>query len=182
MIAQLSALDAERPSRAAPRRGSGRIWPVIIISLMIMNAGIVATTVYLAVSDKSVATEPDYYAKAIDFGSTIRQREASNRLGWKTAPMLRAAIDGRSVELVISLFDREGRPINDAAVSAVAFANVRAGDRQTIALNSVDRATGAYSAPIRIDRPGVWNIRMTAVRGDDTFVHDTDLLVPDLLR
>lgn len=181
MIAQLSSLDGKQPSRDVPRRGSGRVWPVIIISFMTMNATIVAITVYLAVSDRSVATEPDYYAKAIGFGSTIRQREASNRLGWEADPLLRATIDGRSVELVIFLRDREGRPINDAAVSAVAFANVRAGERQAIVLKSVDPDTGGYSALIRIDRSGVWNIRMTATRGEDTFLRDTDLLVPDIL-
>ena len=175
----LNGTPLPAPSVAKP---AGRIWPAIIVSLLSMNACIVAITVYFATSDKSVATEPDYYAKAVDFGNAIEQRTANARLGWSAHPTLRASHDGRTMELAIALADREGSPIADAAVSAVVFASARAGQRQSLALSATDPASGVYLAPLSIDRSGVWNIRINAARGRETFTRETDLLVPELPR
>lgn len=175
-------LNGEQTPAPAKARSTGRIWLVIIVSLLLMNATIVAITVYYATSDKSVVTEPDYYAKAVDFESVIKQRETSALLGWSAAPSLRAAIDGRTMELVITLADREGQPLSGASVSAVAFANTRAGQRQPLTLTSVDQASNKYASPIMIDRSGVWNIRITATRDGKNFTRDAELLVPKLSR
>jgi nitrogen fixation protein FixH len=176
------SLNGTHKAAGTVRPRSGRWWPMLIVSLLGMNASIVGVTVYFAFSDKSAATEPDYYAKALDFDSTIRQREASARLGWTAAPMLRATKDGKSMELAITLVDREDRPVTGATVSAIAFASARSGQRQAISLVAVDSLSGVYAAPLGIDRSGRWNIRITATRGGDTFMRETDLLVPELSR
>src|SRR6185369_16443836 len=111
----------------------------------------------LATSDKSFVTEPDYYAKAVDFDSTKLRRQASERLGWTAAASLHVAATTRTTVLVIVLRDRDGQPIRGAGVDVVAFANTRAGDRQNLKLAGSADAPGLYSSPIRVDRPGLWN-------------------------
>lgn len=160
----------------APVRRS-KIWPGMIFALIGLNMTIVGFTIYFATADRSVATEPDYYAKALNYDAEIKLREASRALGWTASAGLRPAADQRGMDLTIALADREGKPIEGAQVSAVVFANVRSGNRQTLTL-SQDSSASVYAAPVRIDRSGVWHVRVSAVRGDQTFARETDLLVP----
>lgn len=182
MTSPAISLNGTRAAASAKALGSGRIWPAIIVSLLLMNASIVAVTVCYATSDRSVVTEPDYYAKAIDFDRVIRQRETSTRLGWSALPSLRAARDGRTMELVITLADRSGQPLAGSSVSAIAFPNTGSGQRQALILTAAGSASGTYAAPIRIDRSGVWNIRITATHDGETFAREAELLVPKLFH
>lgn len=166
-------VDQARPS-------GGHLWPMLIVGLLCLNATIVGATVYFATSDESVATEPDYYAKALRYEDTIRQRGINEQLGWRISPTLRAAADGRSMELAAELIGRDGRPIADARIEAVAFASVRSRARQSLALKSLPTHAGEYAAPIRIDRSGQWCFRFTATRDGQTFTSETTLLVPEL--
>jgi hypothetical protein len=162
-----------------PAHGSGRIWPAIIISFLCLNAAIVAITVYFAISDKSVATEPDYYAKALDYNETLRQRETNERLGWHLSPALRPTPDGRSMELAITLTDRIGAPLTGAAFDVIAFAGLRSGQRQHLTPRPTNTPAGEYTAPIRIDTPGEWCFRISATVGPDTFANEARLIVPN---
>jgi len=169
-------------SRAAKPRSSGRVWILMILGLISINVVIVGVTVYFALSDKSVAVEPDYYAKAVRFDQTMRQREASAKLGWSADPSLRPSPDGRSMQLAIAITNRGGQPVEGALVQAEAFASARAARRQELTLAPAADQPGVYLADVIIDRPGLWRIRIAVRRGEEFFVRDTDLIVPDLLR
>lgn len=158
------------------RRNSGRVWPMLIVGLILMNMGIVAITIYAATRDPSVATEPDYYAKALNFNETIRQREINAQLGWSADCSITAT--ERNTELSVDLRDRAGRPITGATVSAVAFASARSGQRQTLTLASSRDTPGVYAAPIRIERAGLWIVRVSVRHADGVFTHDTELMIP----
>lgn len=160
----------------APVRRS-KIWPGMIFALIGLNMTIVGFTIYFATADRSVATEPDYYAKALNYDAEIKLREASRALGWTASAALRPAADQRGMDLTITLADHEGKPIDGAQVSAVVFANVRSGNRQKLKLVQ-DSSASVYAAPVRIDRSGIWHVRVSAVRGDQAFARETDLLVP----
>ncbi len=178
-----AAIPSVSPSVGAPaRRGTGRIWPLLIVALIAMNASIVGITVYFATSDKSGSVEPDYYAQALKYGDTIRQRATSAALGWTAEPSLRAAAGGRTMDLVIALEDRSGHPIDGAIIHVMAFASARASDRQSLTLGPDGVNTGQYVSLIRIDRSGLWCLRITVQRGADTFSRQTDLLIPDQPR
>lgn len=140
----------------------GALWPAAIVGLIGLNASIVGITVYLATSDPSVAVEPRYYEKALAWDETARLRDASARLGWK------AAVGVHGDRLVVRLSDAAGAPVTGAAVSVVTFADARSGDRQELALS--ERGTGEYEGPMSVSRPGLWQFRVRAGRGADTFV------------
>jgi nitrogen fixation protein FixH len=164
---------------------SGRLpkfWPGIIFGLIGLNMCIVAVTVFYATRDPSVATEPDYYAKALHYDQTIMQREANTKLGWSAMPTLEANADRSAMNLVVILADTKDQPVPGAHVTAVAFASARSGQRQALSLVPVEGQAGKYAAPVSIDRPGVWELRITALRGDDTFTRETNLMVPGLTK
>lgn len=168
---------------ASPRRQSkGRRWPAMIFALIGMNMCIVAITVIAATRDPSVATEPEYYSKAVHFDDTIRQRAENARLAWSaTATIVGTTADG-ALRLHVALNDEKGAGISGAAVSAELFASVRSGDRQHLTLISTNAGEGVYEAAARIDRPGLWIVRIVAKRGTETYTRQTDLLIPGLAR
>jgi nitrogen fixation protein FixH len=125
-----------------------------------------------------VATEPDYYAKAINYEQTIVQRQTNAKLGWSASPSLDGDAATGAISLAVTLLDKAGEPVKGATVSAVAFASARSGQRQMLTLAAIDAATGKYSSPIKINRSGVWVVRITATRGDETFTRETELFVP----
>lgn len=162
------------PARKTPK-GRGLIWPAMIIGLLAMNATIVATTVYFAVTDRSEAIEPDYYARALRFDETIAQRATNTGLGWTAEPSLVASPGGQGAQLAVELADREGVALAGASVHAELFSNLRASQRQSVSLTP--SGAGRYTAPVRIDRSGIWQVRLRVERGE-TFTHDTQLMVP----
>lgn len=163
------------PAQAAVR--SPVLWPGMIFALIGLNVCIVGITVFAAAGDPSVATEPDYYAKAVNFNDMIRQRETNARLGWTAAPTIRPTPEG-GAELVITVADGAGLPIDLADVTTTAFASSRSGSRQKLTLRAVAGTPGVYSAPIRIDRAGFWVLRMTVRGRGETFTRDSDVFLP----
>lgn len=161
--------------RMSPPRVAGRYWPLLVVGLLGLNAGIVALTIFVATRDPSVATEPDYYAKALKYDDVIRQRELNAKLGWSAACSLRNA---EGAELVVSLHDRQGAAISGAHVSAIMFAGLRSGERQHVVLSANPAMPGEYVAPVQIDRQGLWNVRVTAEHDGTTFTHEAEMLIP----
>lgn len=168
------------PAAPSTTKGSrsNTLWPLAIVSLLGLNATIVGVTVYFAVSDKSVATEPNYYAKALNYNEAIQQRATNERLGWRAEPTLGPSSDGRSVQLAVKLLDRDGKPIPGASVRAVAFASARSGTRESILLSA--QPGGDYAGPININRSGLWYITTTATLDAQTFTSQAQLIVPNL--
>lgn len=159
-----------RPSRV------GRFWPVAIFALLGMNAAIVAVTIVFASSDPSVAVEPDYYNKALNFEQTIQQRDTNARLGWNASAQLLAPTADATPRLCVRLTDRAGAPIDGADVDAVAFAVLRSGQRQTLTLGRTE--PGVYTAPIALATSGKWTVRVTARLNTDTFTAETTTFSP----
>ncbi|MFN7020151.1 MAG: FixH family protein [Phycisphaerales bacterium] len=175
-----ASLNGKAPVRAgaaemARKVRRGRLWLLLPAGLLALNVVIVGVTVTLAVGDKSVATEPDYYRKAVNFDDEARLREESRRLGWKAEVTL--GVEGGTQRLVVRLNDASGAPVEGAAVRVEAFAHVRSGDRQRLAMKGVEGEPGAYAGAVGVDRGGLWRVNVSAERGEERFVHRTELLV-----
>jgi nitrogen fixation protein FixH len=151
------------------------VWPLGIVALLLMNMTIVGITVYFAASDPSVGVEPDYYQKAVAWDKTARQREADRALGWQASADVGRGEAGRPA-LVVTLADREGRPISGAQVTAVAFPNTRSTQRQTLTL--APAGEGRYTAPLALTAGGLWQVRLEARTTADTFTSTCTLIAP----
>lgn len=154
-----------------PRSG-GRGWLALVVGLILMNAGIVSTTVYFAATDRSKGIEPDYYARALNYDEVIRQREDNRRLGWSSTIALHADTDGRRALLRVSLFDRDHKFISGARLSAVAFASLRSADRYTLRLAEDQQS---YTAFVPLTAKGQWRVEITATFGTAKFTSEQDV-------
>lgn len=141
----------------------------MLLPVLLLGAGVVGWIIMVqaALADPSVAIEPNYYQQAthIDREKALLARSAE--LGWTaTVESFDAESDG-GARLSFRLIDREGRGLEGLQVSAIAFPNARASDRQK--LDPTSGEPGRYSARLARARFGIWEIRLVAERGEDVF-------------
>lgn len=145
-----------------------RIWPTLVVVALVGNVGLGLTLARIAGNDPSFAVEPDYYAKAMAWDSIVAQREQNADLGWQVTPTLPAIVAGTDGPLTLELRDRDGRPVRGARVHLEAMPVARASRVVTAVLRD-SAAAGVYAGAVAVDRPGLWEFRITAVRDTDRF-------------
>jgi len=156
-------------------RRPGWYWPWL---LTVGMAGLVSVNVAMLVAANSDANgavvEADYYHKAVTWDSTLARRARSDALGWRAEVRL-APRAGATPVVRVALIDADGRPVTGATVEAVLIHNADAAHPRAVTLP--ERAPGAYATGARLGRPGLWEVRVVATRGDDRFETDvrTDL-------
>jgi nitrogen fixation protein FixH len=153
-------------------------WPLILAGLLLVQAGGVIAMVVVSGRDPSFAIEPNYYEKALAWDETSRQRAASESLGWSAHIALDHSPAGPV--LTIELQDRLGRPLDGAAVDAEVYHHARSADRQTLRL--VANGDGRYAAAAAMTRPGQWEVRISAVRGPETWSSSRQMSVEGAVR
>lgn len=151
-----------------------RLFPNIVFVFIGLNVTIVGITIYLAHSDPTFAVEPDYYQQALRWDDTARRREHSAALRWTASASLARGHDPADGRLQVTLTGPSGEPLTDATLTAILFPSLHARDRQTPTLEPL--APGVYSAPVRVDTPGLWQCRLTATRAGELFTTTIELL------
>lgn len=76
-----------------------------------------AVFVYVALESWTGLSTDDAYRKGLTYNQTIARADAQHALGWRVAVTLEAAAPGRQ-RLALTLYDRDGRPIDGRAVTA----------------------------------------------------------------
>lgn len=141
-----------------------RIWPAIIITVLLGNVTLGIVLMRVANSDPHFAIEPDYYRRAVGWDTTQAQARQNLALGWQLQPTL-GAVGGREVPLTLALTDAEGVPLDGASVSVEARAVAHANELLVANLLPTG-AAGTYTADLAVAREGLWEFRVVAIRGD----------------
>jgi nitrogen fixation protein FixH len=143
-------------------------WPFLLVGLLASGVGANLYFMARALGDPSFAVEPDYYAKAIAWDAHQAQARQNSDLGWTLALSVAPAARATGLARVVArLADRDGRPVPGLAVALEAFNNARAADVVKAAL--AETAGHDYAANVAVVRPGLWEFRVVALRGADTF-------------
>ena len=148
----------------------GAWWPIGVAAILTATVGANVWVAVVAGSDPSFSVEPDYYAKAIAWDSTMAQARENQRLGWRVEPRLGAISPASETRLDVALLDSAGAPIRDATVRVAAFFNARASD----ILNATLKADAAdYSTQLPMRHAGEWELRFDVRRGTEHFTSTT---------
>jgi len=159
----------------------GWYWPLLLAGLL--ASGVAANLYFMcrAVSDPSFAVEPDYYAKAVAWDAHQVQARENADLGWRLALTVAPADRGTGrARVVARLADREGHRVQGLTVGLTAFHNARAAEVLTATLS--ETAEHDYAAEVAVSRPGLWEFRVAATRGTETFTAIVDQDAPGGLR
>ncbi|MBK8249689.1 MAG: FixH family protein [Gemmatimonadetes bacterium] len=142
-------------------------WPIGVAMALLLSAGANILVMFIAKADPAFAVEPDYYQKAVTWDATMAQARTNASLGWAASGALTLAAPGTPGRVSVSLVGAGGTPLTDAIVSVEAMHNARASQRYEAVLTAV--GAGRYAAALDAHRPGEWEVRVRATRGDERF-------------
>ncbi|MGO9112390.1 MAG: FixH family protein [Thermoguttaceae bacterium] len=155
---------AEEPAR--PSRHL--FWPIFLTSLISIHIVSVVVMVIVATHDRSFAIEPDWYQKGLHYEQSAQQQRENRRLGWSVLLNVSQPLTGTNRRNVsCTVFDRAGKPVENATVDLVAFAHLRGSNRTSSVL--LPHGGGAYAATLAFEDPGVWEFRLVITRRLETF-------------
>lgn len=161
-------------ARPAPR-GAWH-WPAIVIGLLGGQILLCAITVYLAVSDRSFAIEPNYYRQASDWNARAQQERVNAALGWTAAMRYGAATSLGDRAITCVLRDATGAAVTGATLTATAFHHAHGTERRTLQFTEGD--PGVYTATLRVTWAGQWELRIEARHGDRRFTTTQTVTLP----
>ncbi len=165
--------DVTRPPQTFWRRYG---WPIGIVAALTLSAAANIFVMFVAKADPAFAVEPDYYQKAVAWDATMEQQRTNATLAWRATAALTRATPSQPGRITVALFDATGAPIGDAQVQIEAMHNARASQRYEASL--APTRDGSYSSNIDAHRPGQWEVRVTAIRGNDRFTQSLRIDAP----
>jgi len=148
-------------------------WPIAIVAVLVAQVAFGIWMARVANGDPHFAIEPNYYARAVNWDSTMAQARRDRALGWKAAATMQRE-NGTVASLHVTLTDATGQPVHAESVTATALSVAHAGVIDTLMLTP--DATG-YTAPVGRAERGLWEVEVRAWRGRDLF---TAKLRPEL--
>jgi nitrogen fixation protein FixH len=143
-------------------------WPVALAGMIFLHAAAMVTVILVATRDPSFAVEPNHYQKALAWDAFSARNRASQALGWKATARTDAGLDANGTRgLEMDIADREGNPVRGARAALLAFPHARGEERMRVDL--AETAPGHYTTRAGMVRTGIWELRLVAQRGDDSF-------------
>jgi nitrogen fixation protein FixH len=176
-------MNSQRPRTSdtgpgAPRRTAQGTF-FMLLPVLLLGGSVVAWffMIRTALSDASVAIEPEYYRKASNIDQEKALQKESERLGWRANVETFQMSTGGQLTLVVRVRDGDQRQLEGLNVSALAFPNLRSSDRQAVQLHP--GSDGTYRTTLDRPWPGIWEVRLLARRDGQEF---QQVLRPELLR
>lgn len=142
-------------------------WPAFVVGLLALGVGFNVVLLVVATNDPSFAVEPDYYKKALAWDDAMAQERANMALGWQARVTTAPAVDEGAMEVVARIAAPDGSSVLADEVTVEAFHNARASQVVTATLER--RGDGTYAAAMPMRRPGMWEFRLAARKGEDHF-------------
>ena len=154
------------------RARKGWYWPLLLGGLMAIVIGANLTLLVVASSDPSFAVEEDYYQKGLDWDRKLAQDRVNTDLGWTVELEVarQRAADG-TIEIEVRLAGPDGEAISDARVELEMFHNARAAN--VFKSRMVAGGDGTYRVALPLNRPGRWELRLSALQSGRRFTHTT---------
>ncbi len=150
-------------------------WPIGVAAVLAIT---VAANIYVMVranDDPSVAIARDYYQRAVRFDADQALRQRSERLGWRVS-LEASRTTAAEATVTALLVDSIGAPIRGAVVRIAAHAVARSNDVFTATATA---AGDKYLAVLPVNRGGLWDMDVEAVRGGERFVATQRLDLPE---
>jgi nitrogen fixation protein FixH len=145
-----------------------RRWPTLITLALLGNVALGFVLIRVARGDEHFAVEPNYYRKAVEWDSTAAQAERNRALGWQITAQLGAVTPGTEPTMQLAVRTGTGESISGAVVTLEAMPVAYAGEMVTAQLPATD-SLGQTAAAVALHRTGLWELRVSALRGADRF-------------
>lgn len=155
-------------------------WPIYVGGHLTMSVVACGVLVWVATRPDSPRPIKGYYEAARAWDADEAVEAASQQLGWSVHYELPTDIPhfaGMPRPLDVRITNRQGGPVR--GLTGRIFA-IRASDarlNQSGQLVEIPQSAGSYRTLIRLDEPGVWELRLDTAQAALRFVHATRFTV-----
>lgn len=156
-----------RAGSAGPRFAlTGRRVLFLFVAFFALVAAADGLLVYLSLSSWTGLTAKNYYKRGLEYNQVLRAAERQSNLGWRSdvAFVPEAKLSGR---VTVRMVDAAGRPIDGLRFVGTVARPTHEGFDRPITLVSV--GGGTYEANLTVPLPGLWELRLQATNGRDSF-------------
>lgn len=138
-----------------------------IVGLLSLSVIASLLTVYASRSDGGAQVIDDYYHKAATWDSTRALQAASDALGWQVDLTTEPA-NGTARLVQLHIRNQDGTPVTGLQGTINAFRPQQAQmvDETTL----VETEPGVYQQQLTMPQAGLWDIEISATRGDQPFL------------
>lgn len=137
-------------------------WPITVAGVLCVTVVANGVLLYEATKGDGNSYEADYYRKAVEWDSTAAQSRRNASLGWRLVGSL-----DRNGAISVQLLGPAGDPLDSARISLEGFAVAHASGAFSAQL--MPSPDHRYGASVRLDHPGLHEVRFTVLRGADRF-------------
>ncbi len=118
--------------------------------------------VYFAINSWTGLSTEGHYDKGLAYNQTLDAQRQQNALGWKANFIYN--LDGN---ISVRLTDTNGKPLDNLKVKAQLYRPSQ--DDVDYIVDLQRTLAGTYQAKPQLPLPGLWEVRLSANRGSDTF-------------
>lgn len=139
-------------------RRARRVWVSIIVGLLLLQVTGGIVTIYLAVSDPTVAVIPNYYQAGLNWEVKRSNLARFINLGWQieiTVDPIDREQPQRAVAIKLS---KQGQPIDHQMVTADIYHHARGAEIHHLSLD--ESWAGEYVAVAKLTQPGLWHFEI----------------------
>jgi nitrogen fixation protein FixH len=161
--------------RLLPSFSDCRWIPWAIAACFVVIASVNGALAYFALhSDNGLVTEHSFEV-GNDYNRILAAGAAQDRLGWRGAIQFapKAGLDGR---LVARFTDAGGAPLAGLSVKVELVRPIEPLPERALTLQPA--SGGTYEAPVALARPGQWELRVTALRGEQSYQFAERIVAP----
>ncbi|ALG70483.1 integral membrane protein linked to a cation pump [Azospirillum thiophilum] len=153
------------PKRARQPRQKGWYIPWIFVGLFMVVLTVNAIMVHFAVSSWTGVETENHFLKGISYNRDLAGARAQAERGWQVQADF-TSTEPRKAVIAITARDKEGRVLNDAAVTVRMIRPTAEGHDKTLSLPYLGE--GRFGAPVELDLEGQWDMRfvITHATGD----------------
>lgn len=152
------------------QKPDGWWYPWIFVAAFAVIFAVNGTMAFFAVDSWTGLETKNHFNQGQNYNQILDQRAKQDALGW-TADFsyenIPAADDPRAGQFRLKFADKAGNPINNLYIDALAMRPTHEGHDQMMIFTF--RGNGTYAANTTLPLPGLWEVRYTATRGEDTY-------------
>lgn len=149
-------------------------WPMYLGGILTMSVVAQGILVYVATRPDAPRPIRDYYQRSLAWDVDAAVVEASRQLGWSVDFAVPTGVPhaaGMPRPVDVSVQDRDGVPVQGLSGQLQALRPSDARLNQVGVLTEIPHLPGTYRTLMRLDAPGVWELRVEARQGSQRFVH-----------
>lgn len=144
---------------------------LIAFFLVILAANVIF--INFAVKTFPGEKEEKSYLQGLNYNDRLAARQEQSALGW-TATIDNASLNNGAVDIILTITDHNGRPLNGLSIDAMLSRPASAGDDVVLVFSPTGNGRYAATSPAG---PGVWSLEGRATNDADERVEFVNRLI-----